>query len=326
MSKNLAFVPVGVNRIGMSPTSVPRSAIPVVADLAPDAAATIIRSSSLTSYPGCNRRGATFLLRQEIKAAGFDVRDSPSTIAAATGTAVHESATVTLQEKAKTGSLPPLSFCEDVAITDLQRSIHDGITYDKDSPGVAAAEYQVRRMTTVYRYAIAPGINPLVVEERFEAAVPWARQKLVVSGQPDVICREPDDVDDLKTGARLGSHAPQIGSYSLIARSHKIEIKGAKISWIQRVSMKKPQPGPATQTYEISQAEGAAVAVINQIDRDLTTFREGDPTRGILPGDPVAFASNPTSMLCGQKYCPNYGVRGPHAFCRDWEPKENITR
>ena len=71
----------------------------------------------------------------------------------------------------------------------------------------------------------------------------------------------------------------------------------------------------------VAQAETAASNILRHIAGDLETFRNGDPVRRILPGDPWAFQANPSSILCSPKYCPAFGT----TFCHEGDPaKERI--
>jgi hypothetical protein len=261
------------------------------------------------------------MFRREIVAAGFDLRETPPGIGAAIGTAVHKAAAVMLAEKADSGTLPPSDVTDDAAIETLREQTAPGILFDRESPEINAAELQVRRMARAYRDGVAPDIQPLLVEERLEAQV---TPLIALSGQADVIAREPGRVRDLKTGKRLGNHAPQIGAYSLLARTPSetnpegVDVQEASIDWVPRASMKKPQAAPEQYRHDVARCETAALAVIRHIESDLKVFREGDFTRGVLPGDPWAFVANPSSMLCGEKYCPAHGT----SFCHEHAQKE----
>lgn len=277
---------------------------------APSYASVLVRSSSLSGYPDCPRRAATKLFHREIETAGYSLRTLPSNVGAAVGTGVHAAAALILKEKAATGGLPPLNVATDAAVEELRNAVDQGITWDKETPILNEAELQVGRMVQVYRHQVAPVVEPLIVEERLEAQVSPA---IVLSGQSDVIAREPGRVRDLKGGKVMGMHAPQIGSYSLLARSNAIDVTDAVVDWIQRVPLKKPQPDAVTYRYDVSIAETAAVNVLRHIEGDLATFRNGDMERHLLPGDPWAFVANPSSKLCSAKWCPAHGT----AFCRE---------
>lgn len=286
------------------------------------AMATVIRCSSLSGYPDCPRRGATRLFWREIIAAGYQLRQVGRGIGAIVGTAVHSGAAAVFGERAKSGKLPPESLALDATVESFQGQFGDqpieydgprGVTHNR-----AEAEAQSLRMARTYFRTIAPAVDPLIVEERFEAEV---AEGIVLSGAPDLVAREPRRVRDLKTGVRLGSHAPQIGAYSLICRSNGLEVDQAAIDWLQRTATNKEQPDPVTEAVPLVTAEVAAASIIQHIVGDLRTFREGDPERRIRPGDSWAFLANPSSVLCGAKWCPAYGGTGPHAFCHEWRPK-----
>jgi hypothetical protein len=284
---------------------------------------TIVRASSLTNYPDCPRRAATRMIGQEIKAAGYDLRGLPNGIGAAVGTSVHRAASLILDEKAKSGSVPPLDVSADAAIETLRNETAPGISMDSTTVDLNEAEQQVLRMSAVYRRDVAPDIRPLLVETRIEATVPWSTQGLVLTGQGDVIAREPGRVRDLKTGTKLKTHGPQIGAYSLLARSNGIEINEVGIDFIQRVHITsrtkcQSQPAAVIQKHNIQVAETAAANVLRHIDGDIAVFRNGDPERRLLPGDPWAFAANPSSVLCSPKYCPAHGT----PWCREATTEE----
>ena len=276
------------------------------------------RASALTGWPDCPRRGASRLFSREIKEAGFDLRQTPRGIAAPVGTSVHAGAALTLREKMATGKLAPLSTVLDCAVDGLHAEITGGVLWDKDTPGLGVAEKQVIKMATAYQTHIAPGIEPLTVEEKLEAETEFG---VVLTGQSDVLARDAGGLRDLKTGKRNYSHAPQLGAYSLLVKSNGLAVDAAFIDFVQRVGITKPQPEPISTKYDLAQAETAALSILRHIHASLEVFRHGDPKRGTLPGDPWAFEANPSSMLCGDKYCPAWGT----PFCvehkKDEEPK-----
>ncbi len=283
----------------------------------------IIRVSSLPGWTDCNRRSAARIFRKDINDAGYKLRELPRSIAGAVGSAVHKAAAVMLSEKANSGSLPPANIGEDASADSLREQIADGVTYDGPK-GITRSRddafYQGARLSRAYHSEVAPHVEPILIEERLEAEV---RPGLILSGQPDLVAREPGQIRDLKTGSRLGNYAAQAGGYSLLARTPTadrptgIDIEKASIDFLQRVRPDKPQPSALIQPIPLEAAESAAVNILRHIEEDIRIFRNGDPERGIRAGDPWAFQSNPNSMLCGDKYCPAHGT----AFCRDWLPK-----
>lgn len=253
---------------------------------------------------------------RDIEAAGFRLRSTPRGIGAAIGTAVHKAAEIVLKEKALSGRLPPSSLATDCAAETLDEAVRQGLAYDQTTQNRAATAIQAIGMTRAYHRVIAPIVEPIVVEERLEAEV---SPGVILSGQPDVVAREPNRIRDTKTSVRPGgTHAPQIGAYSLLVRSNGLDIDEAAVDTIRRVTAGKAQPDPTSKPVRLAHAEAAASSIVKHILSDLRTFREGDPERRIEPGDPWAFAANPQSMLCSPKYCPAFGT----AFCREGDPEK----
>lgn len=283
-----------------------------------------IHCSSLDFYSDCPRRWAARTLRREIAAAGWVVRDETLGIGAAIGTAVHLSAKTVLDEVAAGRPLPPPDVATDAAQESLKESTARGVQYDKVyTQGPQTAERQTRRMTLSYHTHVAPRRQPVFVEKRFEAPVPWTAMKIILTGQPDLVAREPNSIDDLKAGVRRGNHNAQAGGYSLLGRSHGLQIDGANIDWVPRVPIKKPQPLPVERHLDVALSEQMAVNTIRQIDVAVTTWRKGDAERGLLPGDPSAFPANPASMLCSARYCSAHSCGKRNSFCNEWRKDED---
>jgi hypothetical protein len=281
---------------------------------------TVIRASALSGYPDCNRRGAARLFRKEIEAAGFTLRSPPRGVGAAIGTAVHNAARMVLDDLARRGALPPASRAIDCAQDTLAGELISEVTYDAATMNRGEAFHQAASMTGAYHRVIAPQVHPILVEERLEAEI---APGLVLSGAPDIVAREPGAIRDTKSGSRKhpGTHAPQIGAYSLLARTRGLEIEVAAVDYLQRVHPGKAQPDPVSKPVPIAPAETAAANIIRHIEGDLRTFREGDPERRILPGDPWAFQANPSSILCSPKYCAAFNTD----FCREGDPAKETA-
>jgi PD-(D/E)XK nuclease superfamily len=280
-------------------------------------APTIIRASSLTQYPDCPRRTAARLFRREIEDAGFTLRRPPRGIGAAIGSAVHAAAKTVLDARARSGDLAPVGVATDCAAETLAEALQTGeVAFDATTANRSEAMRQAIRMTSAYHRCVAPAVEPIIVEERLEAEI---SPGLILSGQPDLVAREPGGLRDLKTGARRGGgHAPQVGAYSLLSRTHGLEIETASIDFVQRAPTTKVQPDPVSTAVAVAQAETAAVNIIRHIEDDLATFREGDDRGRILAGDPWSFPANPASNLCSPKFCSAFGTE----FCREGDPEK----
>jgi hypothetical protein len=162
-------------------------------------------------------------------------------------------------------------------------------------------------MVAVYRHDVAGTIMPLTVEARLEAVVPWA-PRILLSGQSDVVALDPDGLCDTKAGSKLGNYGPQIGGYSLLNKAAGNAVRIAQIHFVQRVHISsrtkiQTQPRVVSRRRDVALDETAAASILSHIDRGIQLFREGDPERGFVPGDPWAFPANPSSMLCSEKYC-----------------------
>jgi len=244
----------------------------------------------------CGRRAATKLFWREIHDAGFTLRPLNAGIGAATGTATHVAMAFMLREKMLTGELGNETEQDQRALASLSETIAPGVTYDSTSPNLDTAQKQVLRQSKSYRLFIAPKLNPIAVEQRYEAQT----SGMMLSGQPDVAA---DGVHDLKTGKLRPNH-PQYGAYSLLLRTHGIETPRIVEDFVPRVSIQKPQPDPQEIIYDVAQCENVAMSLIRKLERDYKEFLE--------TGDPNTFLANPASMLCSEKYCQAWGTN----FCQ----------
>lgn len=276
---------------------------------------TIIRPSALASYGDTPRRTAATLFKDEFQAAGYTVNDTPGGIAATVGTALHRGAELLLTDKMK-GQYGPgsLSSATDAAIENLRSNAQRGIVMDATSPTVSTAEKQVARMTDCYAQHAVPDIEPIALEQRLVIDM---GDDFVLSGQSDVVALAPEGcLEDTKSGVISRTHAAQLGGYTMAQRAHGRDIKFARTRFIQRVSIKKDQPPPAVQRYELWAIEPITAIRIRNIKRDLMEFRR---LVEVGNADPIsAIDCNPMSMLCSRKFCGLWGTDG----CFEWQFKE----
>jgi len=272
---------------------------------------TIVRASSLSGYADCHRRGAARIFREEIEAAGYTLRQPPQGIGATIGTAVHKAAAITLAEKAKSGANPPLSVATDATHDSLKEGFKYGPMWDRMAQDENRAEHQAMSMTGAYHAGIVPTVEPIMSEQRLEATV---GNGLTLSGQADQVCREPGAIRDIKTGMRRGHHRIQISAYSLLARSHGIEIDHGIEDFVKRCGPRTPQAPAVSYSHDLGIGETAAMAVLGMIAADIKGFREGRPEQNLEPGDPWNFPANANSVLCSEKYCPCFRTN----FCHEW--------
>jgi hypothetical protein len=276
---------------------------------------TLVRCSALSSYPDCPRRGAARLFQDEIEAAGYALRRTGSGIGASIGTSVHAGAAMTLTEKMLTGRLAPLDAVTDCAVEAFRTETAAGVAYDAETTSAHDAEQQIVKMVRAYQAVIAPAIEPITVEEQLEAETDFG---IILTGKSDLLARDDGGLRDLKTGKRQSHHRPQIGGYSLLIQANGLPVTSAHVDFIQRVPVKKPQPEPVTDDYDLAGSEKAALSVLRHIAADIDAFRNGSEELGIEPGDAWAFTANPSSMLCSDKYCAAYGTD----FCHEHRKKD----
>ena len=260
-----------------------------------------IRASSLTSYPDCLRRTAARIFKSDIEDAGFKLRQPPTGIGAATGSATHTGAAYMLRGKIERGEQGDEADAIELAIDALRADIEPGVTWDKTSPGLNTAERQVVRQVRSYGRYVAPNIEPETVEEYLEQPLKEGGN-IWVTGHTDVKIER--GIRDLKTGSMRRANGYQYGTYSLLYRSAGLEVDFLIEDFIPRVSINKEQPRPEVHHYDVAEAENAAYAIIKHMVGDLQTFRE--------TGDPWSFLANPMSVLCSAKYCPAHST----PFCR----------
>lgn len=252
-----------------------------------------IRASLTPAYSDCPRRSAAKAYRNMVVAAGFDLRELPPSIGAAVGTAAHAAAMHTVKMKMDTGELGKVADGLEIAFQAFREEIAPGAVWDDTTPTRMVAEQQIERLVQAYM-PVAATLNPAMVETelRAEFAPGWT-----ITGRVDVY--EGGDApgpDDLKTGALVRPYQAQLGTYALLLKSNGHAVMRAGTTFIKRVRMKAAQPAPIRTVYELAETEKDAYKAITDIVRDVTEFEKS--------GDPRAFAANPMSLLCSDKYCP----------------------
>ena len=274
------------------------------------AAEAIIRPSSLQTFAGCQRRWAATAMPDLLRETGYDLRKNlPKHIGAAIGTGVHAAVAYTLERKRESGDLGGSDEAEGRAEAALVEGLQEGAIWDDATPSLNTAKTQAQRMVRSYRRHIAPFVQPLLVEERLVADVGdgWH-----LSGQADTLAGgEGNRVRDLKTQRALSNHSLQMGGYGVILQAHGLDVSGAVIDFIPRVRVSAEQPPPESHEIPLRYAVAEAWDTIDAVKAAVAEFqrRAADPSGRDPAG---AFRANPTSSLCGEKWCPAFGTD----FCR----------
>ena len=272
----------------------------------------VIRPHMLPGYADCERRAVSKAMPNLIEAAGFRLNEDRRTAGGVIGSAVHLQAEYTLRHKIEHGTLGNDREAEQRAVQFLDEEAKLGVAWDETSPNQYDAQRQVQRMTHSYRRFLAPQLKPFLVETRLEARF---NDRIIVSGQTDLLTAEPGNVRDLKTGVQSRANQAQLGSYILLSRSHGHKPERALEDWIKRNRLSKDQDPPVTFVYDVGVAERSAYAVLTRMDQAFAEFKHRLQVGHAPPED--AFLANPASNLCSAKWCPAHGTR----FCREWKPK-----
>ncbi|QPC44028.1 PD-(D/E)XK nuclease family protein [Kaustia mangrovi] len=258
-----------------------------------------IRSSMLPGYADCARRAAAKQYRDEIQAAGYELRSLMPSIGAAVGTATHAAVEHVLRHKMETGEPGRIGDGVAAAMEALREEIAPGAEWDETTPNLQTAELQVRRLAEAYMPLVAD-IEPAGIEMELTAQI---SPKWELTGKIDLYTRIAA-LDDLKTGAVRRPYQAQLGSYSILLRSHGKPVTSVGTTFLPRARKTKPQPPPERQHYDRAVCEAAAFATIKEITRDVEAFAE--------TADPFAFRANPMSLMCSARYCPAHGTE----FCK----------
>ena len=270
----------------------------------------LIRPSSLVGFSDCPRRFAARHLPDLVAEAGYDLRRGLlSHVGAAVGTAVHAAAAYTLEQRRDTGEMGSASEAEARAETALVERMAEGTMWDEVTPSLPTAKVQAAKMTRSYRRHIAPFVVPLLIEERLVADVGDGWQ---ISGQPDVLAGDPNNVlRDEKSGTRRRNNSNQYGAYAILLAAHGLAPQRLLEDFIPRVRVSAEQPPPETHEIPLRHAVAEAWDTIDGVKGAVTEFqrRAADPSGRDPAG---AFRANPSSSLCGEKWCPAYAT----SFCK----------
>ena len=267
-----------------------------------------IRPSSLVVWLDCPRRWAARQLAAEITGAGYMLRDArPNHVGAVVGTGVHGAAGWTMEQKRVTGELGNATEAQQRGLEAMQEAARFGVTWDGTSGNLNTAQQQVIRMTYSYRHDLAPRLTPIVVEERVDGDL---GEGWTLSGQVDMLAGDPrTSIDDLKTGTQQRANGVQYGAYALLWEMKGYQPTLIREHFIRRTAIAKVQPPPVTTEMDIRTAQADALEAIDDIKRSTALFharlkQDGRPA-------PTSFRANPSSSLCGDKWCPAWGTN----FC-----------
>lgn len=272
-----------------------------------------IRASSLPTWNDCERRWVATAQRPLIRAAGYDLSSRETSIGAHVGSASHAGVARGWDGVQKAGEWSPLDECDDIAVETLrQREVEEGASYDRTTPDRNAAEGAARKIIRAYRGDVPAWRRPELIEAKLAARI---RDGWYLTGHTDLFTEPDRACEDLKTGVRPPEPIHQIGAYSLMLVASGRPVNKARMTWVRRVGQKTEQPPPMTVGYDVGLAMRLARTAVGDISAKVDRFRNATAP------DPLLFRANPSSVLCGAKYCPAFGS----AFCPESHAKKGMS-
>lgn len=273
----------------------------------PDLSKVIIRPSSLADASDCARRNAAANFKNDIKAAGFTLRERMGIISAKLGTAAHHGIAELLRKK-QAGQKEEFKDVLASSIDNFEKGIKDGVETDDTTPNADTGIKQLANILRVYAISILPKIQPKLIEHKVTYPL---GDNYFLEGTLDAYDHS-DWLHDVKTGGTDKNHILQMGSYTLGLREQGEDPQGAQADWIKRtpLSAKAGQAPAKYETYDVDKAAIAAFAYAHRIKADHRHFLE--------TGNEWSFMPSPDSNLCSEKYCPAWGTN----FCSLWREKK----
>lgn len=261
-----------------------------------------IRASMLPSACDCMKRAIAGQFRNDIKKAGFILKEREPIIGGAVGTAVHDGSEYTIKQLLLTGSHASKNDCIEVGMKTFKEEIKDGTIWDSTTTSGNEAEKQISNMVNSFYLQIAPSVQPASMpEKKYELQI---GNDIIFTGSSDIE-EINNDLHDIKTGVMLRSYQAQQGGYSILRQHAKGLIAGKLIiDYLPRVSTRKAYPGATQKIYNRDTCEKLAFYTIIRIAEIMRQFYT-DYNSDKIP-------CNPMSMLCSDKFCTAYGTK----FCR----------
>lgn len=258
-----------------------------------------IRASTLPDYQDCARRAIAKSFPDELTAFGYELRRLPVNIGAAVGTSAHAAfAKLLIDKRERIGADDGEAY--QLAVNTFMTEIEGGVMTDDTTPRNGVAFEQLKRLVAEFKSSVLPYARPLLVEEGLGVNL---GDGFVGSGHMDLF-DEALRVEDHKCGANEPHPIVQMGLYIAILRAHGYDVKEARINWLRRCGISKPQPDVIFKLFEVAIAEREALKVVDAIKRGWQLFGETN--------EPEVFAANPGSMRCKARFCPAYDT----GFCR----------
>jgi hypothetical protein len=220
----------------------------------------------------------------------------PPSIAAARGTGVHSANDVNMTQKVLTAVDLPVDDLKDAARDGYVNSLKDGVFLTKEDVSAKKSLLneglnQAITLTELYHKEVAPEIQPLEVEHKFEVDVGLG---IPLAGMMDI--QRYNRVDDLKTAGlkwQEGRIQKEIQPvfYSL---AHE-KINKVRPKFIYHILIPYKSKEPMRQVQEITCTDNHYRSLISKAEIMIKMVETG-----LFP------PANPTSWWCSPKWCGYY--------------------
>ncbi len=265
----------------------------------------IIRASSLPTYNDCARLAAASVRVIDKSRGEIGLYELPGTFMlkakkrgrkAHVGTALHKGLEYIL--KSKLDGRTWTHAAAEKAMLDECESGFEETEPDDNIIDLDTARMVLRNMLPVAAKR-ADELTPVAVEVSMSRRI---TPDTIVEGHADLIAEGVFGcaVHDWKTtGANKAKpYTSQIGEYINLANETYGDIQEGYTETIQRLKTKKPTL--LTTPYPVIEASKFAQATVERFSANVDRF--------VATGDPNSFNANPSSSLCGDKYCPLWGT------------------
>lgn len=262
-----------------------------------------IRSSSLPGFGDCSLRESAKVWPGEFRRRGLNIREILPPAGAAVGTAVHHGVAEVLRDRDC-----PRSQAIERGVNEFEKEAADGVEWDARTRHSEGAKKQISRMIRAKLDWADKHLafNPILIEESVAAVI---EEGYELTGHIDYLERE-TGITDWKTGVLDRNYIAQLGSYSLLARSNKLDVDQVRTVFTKRTPASKIQDLSEEYLFERNVAENAAYISIKHIVRMAKDFENEEEATRVFP-------ANPMSMMCTEKYCPLWGTNS----CNVWRKK-----
>jgi hypothetical protein len=265
-----------------------------------------IRASATNTWPDCERRLIATTFPDLVRAWGCELARKPTHVGAHVGTAAHAGVAVLWRGVQAIGDWPSLGDADDAAVTSIRETIEDqGIVFDGTTTDANEAEIAARKIIRAYRGTEPPRVIPFHIEGALQARIggDWILTGHVDLAERGSVFVAGSGLDDLKTGVQMPAPGPQLGSYDHLLEANGQPIDRVTMTFVRRCRRTADQPPPLRVPFDRGVIRRQARSILKEVVAKVDAF-----TAEQGGNDPFTFKANPSSRLCGAKYCPAFGT------------------